>query len=430
MTTPTGQDERSETPEPLVGAIARAWRHEGNTHKVLDKHLVMAIKDEVEKWLERRLRVVEEDNKRLVNMLVGMDAALKQCEEWPPISHSGHTKPQGERARSPAGREGDERSEERASEAEGDPPAAAEGGAMTDNERLSAEQIEEFRAALRAQWMPGLSIAESHRRADALCDMALASLAVEQNVAPQPSTAHDLAAPSQEGVATCLSLQSERDKFKKFHEEADRCAHMHYTNSVEWKKRALAAESALERAEGKATFWKKQADEEREQAAERIGETAKAIDYRWQLEDALEPFAKLLHADGHMNCFHDLPADSVVYENCGHTLTAGDFRRAANVFARKIDDTFTDGCLKRDSITPPPQTKMSDERKGWQFVEDALEMERKRTRHAGGFFPQVAEEHREDDKAFARVLELVRFAKERNMPLPASPQGAQPDGGK
>ena len=38
--------------EPLVGAIARAWCHPGNTHKVLDQHLVMAIKEEVEKWLD------------------------------------------------------------------------------------------------------------------------------------------------------------------------------------------------------------------------------------------------------------------------------------------------------------------------------------------------------------------------------------------
>lgn len=40
--------------EPLVGAIARAWCHPGNTHKQMDQHLVMAIKEEVEKWIAAR----------------------------------------------------------------------------------------------------------------------------------------------------------------------------------------------------------------------------------------------------------------------------------------------------------------------------------------------------------------------------------------
>lgn len=56
--------------------------------------------------------------------------------------------------------------------------------------------------------------------------------------------------------------------------------------------------------------------------------------------------------------------------------------------------------------------------RSWAFIEAALKMEQARIDKASGMFPQVAEEHRKSKTAMQDVLETVRFAKERGMPLP------------
>lgn len=54
---------------------------------------------------------------------------------------------------------------------------------------------------------------------------------------------------------------------------------------------------------------------------------------------------------------------------------------------------------------------------GWAFVEAALLKELERSSKAGEMFPQVADEQREDRRAFLRVIDCVRWAKGRGMPL-------------